>query len=164
MVAPGTGVLLNNEMDDFSSKPGSPNGYGLVGAKANAIAPGKRMLSSMSPTFIENDERIAVLGTPGGSRIISMLLLGILEFQHGADAQQIVNRARFHHQYLPDAIQYETDALPDDVVDDLKQRGHELDPLNRTWGNMHAVLVEKQSGSISAASDIRGEGQAVVIQ
>src|SRR5690606_32483295 len=79
-VPPGTGVLLNNEMDDFSARPGTPNAYGLVGAEANAIAPGKRMLSSMTPTFLERDGQVAILGTPGGSRIISMVLLGTLEF------------------------------------------------------------------------------------
>src|SRR5690606_34072830 len=82
-VPPGTGVLLNNEMDDFSAKPGSPNAYGLVGSKANAIAPGKRPLSSMTPTFVEMKDGVAILGTPGGSRIISMVLLGVLEAVDG---------------------------------------------------------------------------------
>ena len=103
-VAEGTGVLLNDEMDDFSSKPGEPNVYGLVGAQANAIEPGKRMLSSMTPTFLETQDRIAVLGTPGGSRIITMVLLAALTFHEGGNAEDMVNRGRFHHQYLPDRI------------------------------------------------------------
>jgi gamma-glutamyltranspeptidase/glutathione hydrolase len=163
VVPAGTGVILNDEMDDFSSKPGVPNVYGLVGARANAIEPGKRMLSSMSPTFLETEDRIAVLGTPGGSRIISMVLLSALEFHHGADAEAMVNRPRFHHQYLPDVIQYETDALAPDTISDLEARGHQFKALNRTWGNMHAVILDKQSGDISAASDARGEGQALVL-
>jgi gamma-glutamyltranspeptidase/glutathione hydrolase len=163
VVAPGTGVLLNDEMDDFSSRPGSPNAYGLVGAEANAIEPGKRMLSSMSPTFIEDDERIAVLGTPGGSRIISMVLLAILEFDRGGSARRIVNRPRFHHQYLPDSIQFEKDTLDTKIISDLANRGHRFKPMNRTWGNMQAVFVNKITGRVTAASDRRGEGKAVVV-
>ena len=163
VVPEGTGVLLNDEMDDFSSKPGSPNAYGLVGARANAIEPGKRMLSSMSPTFLEDENRIAVLGTPGGSRIISMVLLGALEFYRGADAETIVNRPRFHHQYLPDAIQYEPGALSGETIWVLKRKGHSLDAKSWRWGNMHAVILDKTSGEITAASDGRGEGQAIVI-
>jgi gamma-glutamyltranspeptidase/glutathione hydrolase len=103
-VVPGTGVLLNDEMDDFSAKPGVPNAYGLVGAKANAIAAGKRPLSSMSPTFVESDAGVAILGTPGGSRIISMVLLAILDLANGQGPQSWVSLPRFHHQYLPDLI------------------------------------------------------------
>ena len=99
---PGTGVLLNNEMDDFSVKPGQPNLYGLTGDAANSIEPGKRMLSSMSPTFLDDGERVAILGTPGGSRIITMMLLAAMEFADGADAQAMVSRPRFHHQFMPD--------------------------------------------------------------
>jgi gamma-glutamyltranspeptidase/glutathione hydrolase len=164
VVPPGTGVLLNDEMDDFSSKPGTPNAYGLVGAEANAIEPGKRMLSSMSPTFVEDDHRIAVLGSPGGSRIITMVLLGILEFEKGGNAYAIVNRPRFHHQYLPDSIQYEKDTLNTAIVSDLANRGHKFKPLGRTWGNMHAVILDKATGTVEAASDGRGEGEAQVIE
>jgi len=95
---PGTGVLLNDEMDDFSVKPGVPNVYGLIGAEANAIAPGKRMLSSMSPTFIETEQGVAILGTPGGSRIITMVLHGILAYTEGMTAKEIVSLPRYHHQ------------------------------------------------------------------
>ncbi len=162
-VPPGTGVLLNDEMDDFSAKPGVPNVYGLVGAEANAIAPGKRMLSSMTPTFLETPERIAVLGTPGGSRIISMVIQSALAFHAGADAVEMVDRGRIHHQYLPDRIQYETGALTPGEVVRLYLRGHALEPRDRTWGNMHAVVIDKATGSLSAASDRRGEGKAAVI-
>ena len=110
-VPEGTGILLNDEMDDFSAKPGVPNVYGLVGSHANAIEPGKRMLSSMSPTFVESDKGIAILGTPGGSRIISMVLLAILEMDKTTEPKDWVNLPRYHHQYLPDVIQYETGAL-----------------------------------------------------
>ena len=163
-VPPGTGVLLNDEMDDFSAKPGEPNVYGLVGAEANAIEPGKRMLSSMSPTFLESDDRIAVLGTPGGSRIISMVLLGALAFNEGASAEEIVSKPRIHHQYLPDQIQYEPDALTPKQIVRLFVKGHKLKPRGRTWGNMHAVVIDKASGKVSAASDPRVEGLAEVIE
>mgnify|MGYP000564935456 CR=1 FL=1 len=107
-VAGGTGVLLNDEMDDFSIKPGNANVYGLIGNSANAIAPGKRMLSSMSPTFVESAERLVILGTPGGSRIITMVLNGILAAIDGAGAEALVSAPRFHHQYLPDRIDAES--------------------------------------------------------
>ena len=163
VVPTGTGVLLNDEMDDFSAKPGQPNVYGLVGGYANAIEPGKRMLSSMSPTFLETDKRIAVLGTPGGSRIISMVLLSALKFHQGADAQSIVNQPRYHHQYIPDVIQYEPDALPEETIAALKLRGHQFKPINRQWGNMQAVILDKVSGEITAATDERGEGHSEVL-
>ena len=162
-VPEGTGVLLNDEMDDFSAKPGEPNVYGLVGAEANAILPEKRMLSSMSPTFIESDDRVAVIGTPGGSRIISMVLQGLLAFEQGASAEEIVARGRIHHQYLPDHILYEPGALTPDQIARLELKGHQLKPRDRTWGNMHTVIVDKRSGQVSAASDPRGEGIAIVI-
>ncbi len=158
----GTGVLLNDEMDDFSLKPGVPNVYGLVGAEANAIAPGKRMLSSMSPTFVEAPDRVAILGTPGGSRIISMVLLGILEFAEGAGPEHWVARPRFHHQYLPDAIQFEPGALDAATQQALVAKGHRLDPQADPWGNMQAVLWHRSDGSVSAASDPRGEGAAAL--
>jgi gamma-glutamyltranspeptidase / glutathione hydrolase len=159
---PGTGVLLNDEMDDFSAKPGVPNVYGLVGAEANAIEPGKRMLSSMTPAFIENDERVAVLGTPGGSRIITMVLLGALEFMEGGDAGTIVSLPRFHHQYLPDEIQFEVDAFDAPTLEGLQARGHALAPQTRRFGNMQAIVWDRVAGEVSAASDPRGIGEAVV--
>ncbi|HIL91771.1 MAG TPA: gamma-glutamyltransferase [Cycloclasticus sp.] len=161
-VPPGTGVLLNDEMDDFSKKPGVPNIYGLVGGAANAIQPGKRMLSSMSPTFIETDDIVGILGTPGGSRIISMVLLAILDAESGNGPTSWVSLPRFHHQYLPDEIQYEPNALTDDAVLALKQKGHHLKRLKRGYGNMHAVMWDKKSNRIQAASDPRLFGQAKV--
>ncbi|MDH5444306.1 MAG: gamma-glutamyltransferase [Gammaproteobacteria bacterium] len=161
-VPPGTGVLLNDEMDDFSAKPGIPNVYGLVGAEANAIVPGKRMLSSMSPSFVENDKQLAIIGTPGGSRIITMVLHGILGFIDGKDAKAIVTQPRYHHQYLPDHIQYEPGALSWYQRWRLKRMGHQLKELKDTYGNMHVVIWDKQKNRISAASDPRGEGMALV--
>jgi len=163
-VPPGTGVLLNDEMDDFSSKPGVPNAYGLVGAEANAIEPGKRMLSSMSPTFLETDEKVAVIGTPGGSRIITMVLLGSLEFYFGADAQSIVNKPRFHHQYLPDTVFYEADAFDEKTVEQLNAKQHKLKKSDSTWGNMQLVIWDKKNQKMSVASDYRGVGSAKVIK
>lgn len=162
-VVPGTGVLLNDEMDDFSAKPGVPNAYGLVGAEANAIAPGKRMLSSMSPTFLETEDRIAVVGTPGGSRIISMVILAALEFFNGGDANAMVNLPRIHHQYLPDKIFYEKDALTEKDIEELERKGHQLSEGN-DWGNMHVVIWNKKKKIIDAASDKRGIGKAVIIE
>jgi gamma-glutamyltranspeptidase/glutathione hydrolase len=160
---PGSGVLLNDEMDDFSAKPGVPNVYGLVGGEANAIAPGKRMLSSMSPTFVEDRGRVLILGTPGGSRIISMVLLGILAFADQQPVEAIVGRSRYHHQYLPDTLFYEPDAFDAKTVQALQVRGHRLRQLERPWGNMQAVLWDRRRQRLTAASDPRGEGQARVL-
>jgi len=158
----GSGVLLNDEMDDFSAKPGVPNAYGLVGAEANAIAPGKRPLSSMTPTFIEGPGGVAILGTPGGSRIITMVLLGTLEFAAGKEPAAWVARPRFHHQYLPDVLQFEPGALSVEVQDELTLRGHTLQPAEQPWGNMQAVWWDRKAGRVLAASDPRGEGTAEV--
>jgi gamma-glutamyltranspeptidase/glutathione hydrolase len=159
---PGTGVLLNNEMDDFSAKPGVPNLYGLVGSGANAIAPGKRPLSSMSPTFVESEEGVAILGTPGGSRIITMVLLGILDMAEGKLPDAWVSRQRFHHQYLPDVVQYESDAFDVDLAETLQDMGHTLKALDSTYGNMQAILHEPKTGKVYAASDPRGVGMSAV--
>lgn len=168
-VVPGTGFLLNDEMDDFSAKPGVPNAYGLVGAEANAIAPGKRMLSSMSPTFIENERGVAILGTPGGSRIITMLLIGLLEYEEGANAEQIVGKPRYHHQYLPDIVMYEQGAFSEDTEQELSLRGHvlkkQMSPYGGGfghYGNMQAIVWDKLKHEVSAASDKRGIGAASV--
>lgn len=159
---PGTGVLLNDEMDDFSAKPGVPNVYGLVGAEANAIEPGKRMLSSMTPTFIESKQGIAILGTPGGSRIITMVLLAGLGYTEGLGAQAMVNLSRYHHQYLPDVIFYEPDAISEENAEYLQSMGHELKALSQPYGNMQVVIWDKQANKVSAASDPRGEGKALL--
>ncbi|MGB0723257.1 MAG: gamma-glutamyltransferase [Gammaproteobacteria bacterium] len=168
-MVPGTGILLNNEMDDFSAAPGVPNGYGLVGSRANAIAPGKRMLSSMSPTFIEHaDGHGAILGTPGGSRIITMVLLGILEYLESGDADAMVASPRFHHQYLPDVLQYEEGTLDETRRATLEAMGHNLKAVPRGfYGNMQVVTWEtgrETNGGrrLAAASDPRGGGQSAV--
>ena len=161
-VPTGTGVLLNNEMDDFSIRPGHPNLWGLIGSEANAIAPGKRMLSSMSPTFLYDENRVAILGTPGGSRIITMVLLSTLEFAKGADAETMVELPRFHHQFLPDRIQFESNAIDKETQNSLTNLGHALEDLQRTYGNMHVVIWNKKTNQVSAASDPRGIGQAQV--
>ena len=161
-VAPGTGVILNDEMDDFSIKPGVPNVYGLVGAQANEIAPGKRPLSSMTPTFLESDTHVALLGTPGGSRIITMVLHAILAFEAQPDAQLMVSAPRYHHQYLPDRVQLEPAALTQSQRRRLTRLGHQLKPMQRTYGNMQVVVWDKQHGTLEAASDPRGNGAAGV--
>ena len=162
-VADGTGVLLNDEMDDFAARPGTPNVYGLVGARANAIEPGKRMLSSMTPVFLETDDRIAVLGTPGGSRIITMVLLAALAFERSASAEEIVAMPRFHHQYLPDRIEVEPGALSAAVMRGLEKKGHRIERLARDYGNMQIVIVDRRSGKTEAASDPRGIGEPAVL-
>ena len=160
--AAGTGVLLNNEMDDFSAKPGEPNAYGLVGNEANAIAPGKRPLSSMSPSIVNTATSSAIIGTPGGSRIITMVFLGMLEHMQDKPVADWVSRPRFHHQYLPDIIQHEPGVFNQQQETELKQRGHQLQSVGRQYGNMQAVLWDKTTGKVSAASDPRGFGQALV--
>ncbi|MBA1148679.1 gamma-glutamyltransferase, partial [Ectothiorhodospiraceae bacterium WFHF3C12] len=157
-VAGDTGVLLNDEMDDFAARPGKPNAYGLIGGEPNAIAPGKRPLSSMSPTFLETPDRVAVLGTPGGSRIITMVLLGALAFERGEPPTAWVTRPRYHHQYLPDHIQHEPDTFDADTAGALRAMGHELESVGRHYGDMQAILWDRVSGTVSAAADPRGQG------
>ncbi len=164
LTPPGTGVLLNDEMDDFSVKPGAPNAYGLVGAEANAVAPGKRPLSSMTPTFVEDADGVAILGTPGGSRIITMVLLAVLDMAGGEDRPQSwVSRPRFHHQYLPDAVQYEPGAFDRALIEGLTARGHHLEALDSPYGNMQAIYWDKEGRRVYAASDPRGLGAAQVV-
>ncbi|NKB36325.1 MAG: gamma-glutamyltransferase [Gammaproteobacteria bacterium] len=161
-VAPGTGVLLNDEMDDFSVKAHTPNAYGLVGDKANAVEGGKRPLSSMTPTFLESEDRVGVIGTPGGSRIITMVLLGLLDFVDGNKPESWVSLPRYHHQYLPDEVQYEKNGFSIREKIELKKRGHTLNEKNRRYGNMHAILWDRKENKVYAASDPRGEGEAQV--
>jgi len=158
----GTGVLLNNEMDDFSAKPGSGNVYGLVGNDANSIAPGKRPLSSMTPTFVEWDGKVAILGTPGGSRIISMVMLAVLDALAGRPPQEWVSRPRFHHQYLPDVVQAEPSYVGSDDAKMLMLRGHKVQSTGRRYGNMQAIFWNTMTGEIQAASDPRGIGLSLV--
>ncbi|MGR6034878.1 MAG: gamma-glutamyltransferase [Candidatus Nitrosoglobus sp.] len=158
----GTGVLLNDEMDDFAIAPGVPNAYGLIGNRANAIMPGKRPLSSMTPTFVEDERGVLVLGTPGGSRIITMVLLGILNYAQGKDLVELVSQPRFHHQYFPDEVQYEPQAFDIKLISRLQALGHHMKLYMQPWGNMQAVFWDQVRGRIKAASDPRGIGQALV--
>jgi gamma-glutamyltranspeptidase/glutathione hydrolase len=157
-----TGVVLNNEMDDFSTKPGRPNVFGLIGNTANSIAPNKRPLSSMSPTFVETPRGLMIIGTPGGSTIISQVLLGTLNYLDGMGAADIVKYPHYHHQYLPDEVDYETGALSDAEIQALQAMGHKLKASSRQWGNMQVVTWDFASGKVEAASDPRGEGEGLV--
>jgi len=164
-VSPSTGILMNDEMDDFATQPGKPNAYGLVQGTANAVAPGKRMLSSMSPSFVIDKNRTFIVGTPGGSRIISMVLLASTAFiANRSPPAQWINQPRFHHQFLPDTVQYEAGAFTPDVITELKQRGHQLKQLKRRYGNMQAILWNKSNGQLTGISDSRGEGKSIKIQ
>jgi gamma-glutamyltranspeptidase/glutathione hydrolase len=158
----GTGLFLNNEMDDFSMKPGVPNGYGLVGADANAIAPHKRMLSSVTPSFVESGDRVMIGGSPGGSLIIGMVLLATLDFVDGHSASEIVAAPRFHEQYLPDVVRYEAGAFSDEELRKLTAQGDTLQPVPYRWGNFQLVIWNRATGAVDAASDPRGEGAWVV--
>jgi len=162
LVAPGTGVLLNDEMDDFAGLPGTMNGYGLIGGTANAIAPGKRMLSSMAPTFLDDGQHVAALGTPGGSRIISMVLLAALDFAEGHEPDSWVQVPRFHHQFMPDTVEYEKGALTANELIGLAAMGHQLKEARYNYGDMQAVQWSRATHQLTAASDRRGEGRAVV--
>lgn len=159
MAAGDTGIMLNNEMNDFALAANAANLYGLTGRAANLIAAGKRPLSSMSPTFVEDERGVLVLGTPGGSRIISMVLLGILHYVHTAtpDLEGVVGLPRFHHQYLPDRIEVEPGAFGPDWIAALTAKGHVVQEGKRRWGNMQGVFVDRRSGEATAASDPRGK-------
>lgn len=157
-VVPGTGFVLNNEMDDFSSAPGVPNAFGLIGDEANEIAPGKRPLSSMSPSFLIGNGRFAAIGTPGGSRIITMVLLGLMDLMDGGSAQAAADRPRFHHQYLPDVVLAEPGAFSPEQITALEAMGHTVKVSDSTWGNMQVVLWDQRSGAVEAGSDGRNKG------
>ncbi|MBU6421220.1 MAG: gamma-glutamyltransferase [Gammaproteobacteria bacterium] len=158
---PHTGVILNDEMDDFVSKPGVPNGFGLVGNSANEIAPHKRPLSSMMPTFLYTTRGLAILGTPGGSRIISMVLLGTLDYFNGGDAQSIVSLPRYHMQYLPDTVFYEPGAFTKDEITGLGNMGYRLEET-RPYGNMQSITWDYKGDKVTAAADPRDVGTAQV--
>lgn len=165
LVAPGTGVLLNDEMDDFALKPGTPNAFGVMGFEANAVQPGKRMLSSMSPTFMESPDKITVLGAPGGSRIITEVLLGILGYDDGLSAQQVAAKPRFHHQWLPDVISAEPEAFDTETVAALQTMGHTINAGEDTWGNLQTVAWDRKTNTLSGGSDPRRPGgKAAVLQ
>ncbi|MES2662202.1 MAG: gamma-glutamyltransferase [Pseudomonadota bacterium] len=161
-VAGKTGVLLNNEMDDFDAASQVANAYGFVGQGANKIEPGKRPLSSMSPTFIETDDWIGILGTPGGSRIISMVFHGILAALENKPVAEWVAQPRYHHQFLPNEIQFEPDAFSIDLQNSLKQIGHPISQIDLGYGNMHAIQMNLKTKKVIAASDPRKIGLAIV--
>lgn len=163
VVPEGTGVVLNNEMDDFSTKVGVENVFGLVGSEKNAIGPGKRPLSSMTPTFLELPGRVALLGTPGGSRIPTMVLLASLVFNEGYGAISMVSTMRFHHQYLPDVLEFEPNTFPPAIQEALKVMGYHLKPLDRNYGDMQAVTWEKERNLFTVASDPRGIGSSAAV-
>ncbi|MDR3442825.1 MAG: gamma-glutamyltransferase [Legionella sp.] len=160
VVAEGTGVLLNDEMDDFSAKVGEKNVFGIVGTDKNAIAPGKRPISSMTPTFLELPDRVAILGTPGGSRIPTMVLIASLIFNDSYGAISMVSAMRFHHQYLPDVVQFEPDTFSPELQESLKAMGYQLMPLEQYYGDMQAITWDKKTNILTAASDPRGIGLA----
>jgi len=164
MVAPGTGVLLNNEMDDFALKPGTPNAFGVMGFEANAPKPGKRMLSSMTPSFLESADKVVAVGAPGGSRIITQVLLAILAFDSGMGAQQVAALPRFHHQWMPDVISAEAGALDAETVRALQAMGHTVNAAETTWGNLQTVVWDKRAGTLEGGTDPRNPvGKAAVL-
>ena len=161
VIAPGTGFFLNNEMDDFAAQPGAPNSYGLVQGAADAIAPGKRPLSSMAPTLVEKDGRVSlVLGSPGGSRIITTVLETIMNIvDYGMGPQAAVDMPRFHYQGLPDKVLYEPTGLPPDTIAALTAKGHKL-VEQKPWGVVE--LIEIDGGRLWGVSDPRRPNGAAI--
>lgn len=156
------GVFMNNEMDDFSSKPGSPNMFGLTGSEANSIAPKKRMLSSMTPTIVEkNGDLYMVVGTPGGSTIITSVFQTILNvYEHGMDMQTAVDAPRFHHQWLPDRIVLEPESFNDQIIEELQSKGHTVEAkYSRVIGKVDAIHKDEK-GQLSVGADSRGDDAA----
>ncbi|MCZ6784687.1 MAG: gamma-glutamyltransferase [Proteobacteria bacterium] len=163
ITVPGTGILLNNEMDDFAVAPGTPNVYGLIDTRgANAIAPGKRPLSSMTPTILERDGVVVmVTGSPGGPRIITTVLhniLNVLDFE--MDVQHSVAAPRFHMQWVPDVV-YAEPGVPAEIVEGLRARGHTVEQGERNWSNVQAIVIDPATGAHHGGADPRGDGLAL---
>ena len=160
LVIPGTGILMNNEMDDFSAQPGVPNQFGLLGAEANAIQPMKRMLSSMTPTLVTRDGApFLITGSPGGSTIITTVLQVIINvIDHGMNLAEAVGSPRFHHQWFPDAIQFGPRALSPDTLDLLQEKGHQLRPRSEI-GDANSILIK--DGAYWGVKDPREFGSAL---
>jgi len=162
VTAEGLGFLLNDEMDDFSAKQGVPNMFGLIQGPANAIGPGKRPLSSMTPTIVlKNGKLFLVLGSPGGSTIITTVanvLMGVVDY--GLNIQEAVNAPRFHDQWMPDEIKMEKIGFSPDTIHILEHMGHKIDVSERFWGDAECVAVDEQTGERLGASDGRNNGKA----
>ncbi|MGH9650038.1 MAG: gamma-glutamyltransferase, partial [Terriglobales bacterium] len=168
VTADGLGFLMNNEMDDFAAQPGVPNLYGLIQGPANAVGPGKRPLSAMTPTFVLKDGKLLlVLGSPGGPRIITTvanILMGVIDY--GLDIQEAVNAPRFHHQWLPDWIYMERTGFSPDTRRALAERGHRFntsDPVYPSgyWSDGECIAIDPRTGERLGASDLRNNGKAV---
>jgi gamma-glutamyltranspeptidase / glutathione hydrolase len=163
ITVPGTGIVMNDEMDDFSIAPGTPNAFGLVDTTgANAVAPGKRPLSSMTPTILLKDGRpYLVTGSPGGPRIITTTLLTILNVvDYGMDASEAVAAPRIHHQWLPDVLEVEPGTVAD-VIRELRRRGHEVKVADREWSSAQVIVVDPATRLFTGASDPRSDGLAL---
>ena len=157
------GYFLNNEMDDFSSKPGVPNMFGLIGGKANAIVPQKRMLSAMTPTIVERDGKLSmVLGTPGGSTIITSVMQTLLNvFEFDMDIQTAVSTPRFHHQWLPDIVVFEPTLFSQTLIDSLKNKGYDVkEQYSRIIGRVDAISIS-ENNTITTGADPRGDDAAI---
>ncbi|MBI3788300.1 MAG: gamma-glutamyltransferase [Ignavibacteriales bacterium] len=163
IVVDGAGFFLNNEMDDFSAKPGTSNMFGLVGGEANSVQPNKRMLSAMTPTIIVKDNQpFMVIGTPGGSTIITTVLQVILNvIDHKMNIQEAVDAPRVHHQWLPDTLYYEKRGLPQDVVENLVKHGYAVRERPGYRGLAQGIVVDKKKGLLYGATDPRGYGGAI---
>lgn len=160
IVVKGGGFFLNNEMDDFSAKPGAPNQYGLLGGEANAIQPNKRMLSAMTPTIVLKDSQpYLVVGSPGGSTIITTVLQVIVNvLDHRMNVKDAVDAMRVHHQWYPDTLFYEHQGLSHTIVEELQRRGYHVAERSGYQGVVQAILIDRKNGLLYGATDPRGHG------
>jgi gamma-glutamyltranspeptidase/glutathione hydrolase len=164
VVAKGTGVLLNNEMDDFTAKVGSPNWFGAIQSEKNSIAPGKKPLSSMTPTIVlrPDDSLFFTIGSAGGTTIPNIVLQVITNvIDHGTNLQQAIDAPRIHHQWLPDEVAYELFGLSDDTRRALEARGHHFTRKAEYMSDAQGIMIEEKSGMRLGASDARRDGAAI---